>query len=85
MTGPIPTELGLLGQLLRLDFCKCSVLTYRSGHWSCHNVMLSHVIFSFIRYLNVFLIVSNDLAGPIPTELGLLSETTALVFGKLYL
>ena len=72
LTGPIPTELGLLSQLTYLSLCECSVRT----------MWLWRSCSSDGNFFFVLIAANNQLAGPIPTDLGLLAELKVLGLSK---
>ena len=78
LTGSIPTEVGLLTELINLELCKrlFSVLLVCFEIKQIHSFFASN-LFSLI-FSHIILIASNELTGSIPTEVGLLTELTSL-------
>ena len=77
LTGPIPSELGLCTNLAFLELSKSFLVILL--------VTLVLRIYTHLPGRSFFILVENALTGPIPSELGLLSELTRLDLGKSFL
>ena len=83
LTGSIPTEVGLLTELVgSLSLCKrlfsVSLVCFETNQ--IHSFFASN-LFSLI-FSHIILTDINELTGSIPTEVGLLTELTRLRLGK---
>jgi hypothetical protein len=79
LTGPIPSELGLLTTLTTIRLGKFS---------SCHCFLISFLCYEYTLICFdafYFILDDNDLTGPIPVELGLLTTLFGLGLGKSFL
>ena len=73
LTGPIPSELGLSTHLERLNFGESRM----TGVWLSANA--THLNLSVLSI--VWIVDDNQLSGPIPSELGMLTQLARLDFG----
>ena len=72
LSGKIPSELGLLTQMMQLSLCECRCEQCSAVLW----------IDLLIHFLGLMMLGGNALAGVIPTELGLLTELTSIQLCK---
>jgi hypothetical protein len=76
LTGPIPTELGLLTGLEYLGLGKFATI-------SSSELDTIRLLASFLQFISsTVVVVINQLTGPIPTELARLTSLRALNLGK---